>query len=45
MENEKLIELSTPLMEYLREKYNPHCKIIVEHDRVEITEAIIGIPL
>lgn len=36
-------ELVKPLVEYLRKNYNPHCKIIIECDHVEIMKSELGV--
>jgi hypothetical protein len=42
---EQLETLAKPLVNLLREQYNPHCQIIIESDRVRIVEDVVGVPV
>ena len=42
---EQLETLARPLIDLLREQYNPHCQIIIESDRVRIVEDVVGVPV
>ena len=39
---EEFIALCKPLNHWLQKNFNPHVKIIIENDRAEIVEGIIG---
>ena len=39
----ELRELSKPLVEYLRQNYHPHAKIIITDDNVELVETTLGL--
>lgn len=41
---ERLETLAKPLVNLLREQYNPHCQIIIESGRVRIVEDVVGVP-
>ena len=36
----ELLEKAKPLVEFLRENFNPHCKIIIDGEYVELVEGI-----
>lgn len=42
---EEIKELAQPLIEYIKNNYHPHTKIIIEDDFVEVVETIYGIPI
>lgn len=42
---EQLETLAKPLVNLLREQYNPHCQIIIESDKVRIVEDVVGVPV
>lgn len=42
---EQLETLAKPLIDLLKEQYNPHCQIIIESDRVRIVEDVVGVPV
>ncbi|HDR3487783.1 MULTISPECIES: hypothetical protein [Bacillus cereus group] len=42
---EQLESLAKPLVDLLREQYNPHCQIIIDSDRVRIVEDVVGVPV
>lgn len=41
---DELLRLSQPLVELLRNNYNPHCQIVVEFDGVKIVEETCRVP-
>lgn len=43
-ELDKLEELAKPLVDYLREKYNPHTAIVVTGERVVVLESMMSVP-
>ncbi|MGM2815350.1 hypothetical protein ACS2Q8_25810 [Bacillus cereus group sp. Bce007] len=42
---EQLETLAKPLVDLLREQYNPHCQIIIESDRVRIVNDVVSVPV
>lgn len=36
----ELLEISKPLVEFLRKNFNPHCKIIIDDEYVELVEGV-----
>lgn len=41
----ELEKLAKPLVDYLRNNYNPHTTIVITDERVSVVEDVIGIPL
>ena len=39
-----LIDLTAPLVEYIRENHHPHTAIVITDERVVVVEDVIGIP-
>ena len=37
-------ELCKPLNEWLQNNYHPHAMIIIQNDRAEIVETLMGVP-
>lgn len=42
---EELREAAKPLVKFLNENYNPHCKVIVEVDGVEIVSGEVTVKI
>jgi hypothetical protein len=42
---DELLRVSQPLIDLLRNNYNPHCRIVVEFDGVKIVEDTCRVPL
>ena len=42
-ENEEFYKLCKPLVEYLKEKHYPHCKIIITDSEAVLVEDSIGV--
>jgi intracellular sulfur oxidation DsrE/DsrF family protein len=46
MENiKKLEELCRPIVNYLKENYNPHCEVVISQDAIRLVSTEIGIPV
>ena len=43
-DSEKLLEMSKPLIDYLKENYHPHTAIVVTEERVVIVETSVSVP-
>ena len=43
-EHEKLLEMSKPLIDYLKENYHPHTVIVVTEERVMVVETSVSVP-
>lgn len=43
-EHEKLLEMSKPLIDYLKENYHPHTAIVVTEERVMVVETSVSVP-
>lgn len=43
-EHEKLLEMSKPLIDYLKENYHPHTAIVVTGERVMVVETSVSVP-
>lgn len=41
----ELEKLSAPLIEFLNDNYNPHCRIEITQDSIRVVEDLIGIPI
>ena len=44
-DKEMLDKAAKPLIEWLKKYGNPHTSIIIEIDRVRVTEDLIGLPV
>lgn len=40
----ELEKLAKPLVDYLRNNYNPHTTIVITDERVVVVEDVMGIP-
>lgn len=45
IEFEELQEATQKVVELLRAKGHPHMMVIIQQDRVELTEGIMGVPV
>lgn len=45
IEFEELQEAAAPLVKLLQEKRHPHLMVIVQQDRIELTEGVMGVPV
>lgn len=43
-EHEKLLEMSKPLIDYLKKNYHPHTAIVVAEERVMVVETSVSVP-
>lgn len=43
-EHEKLLEMSKPLIDYLKENYRPHTVIVVTEERVMVVGISVSAP-
>lgn len=43
-EHGKLLEMSKPLIDYLKENYHPHTAIVVTEERVMVVETSVSVP-
>lgn len=43
-EHEKLLEMSKPLIDYLKKNYHPHTAIVVTEERVMVVETSVSVP-
>lgn len=45
-EDMKILEvLAHPIVDYLRERYNPHTTIVITDNRVVMVEDVVSVPL
>lgn len=44
-EIEELEKLCTPLVEYLKKKYDPYCNVIISDHDIKLVSTRIGIPI
>ena len=44
-DSEQIKEMAQPLIDYLREKFHPHTRIIISDDRILITEDKLSLPI
>ncbi len=40
----KLLKLSRPLLRWMNKNADPHCKVIITNDSVEMVSGVVGIP-
>ncbi|MFT8313215.1 MAG: hypothetical protein ABF633_03050 [Clostridium sp.] len=41
---ESLEELCKPVVEYLKNNYNPHCTVVITDSQIKLVEDVISIP-
>ncbi|WP_162832177.1 hypothetical protein [Clostridium hydrogeniformans] len=41
----ELKNLCTPIVEYLKENYDPYCKVIISDNEIKLVSTKIGIPI
>lgn len=42
---DELEKISLPLIDYLKNNYNPHTEIVIKMDSVEVKQNVAGIPI
>lgn len=42
---EEIEELSKPILEFLKEKYNPHTTVVINEDSIRVVSDEIHIPI
>lgn len=40
----EISELAKPIVDYLKENYNPHCEIVIGFNSVKVVQVIVSIP-
>lgn len=44
-EIESLEKICKPVVDYLKDNYNPHCTVVITDSQVKLVEDKIGIPI
>ena len=43
--HKELLEVCRPVLEYLRDNWNPNCSVIIANDYIKVVSDEIGLPI